>query len=72
MGNSMSWIFAPAAFDAIRQDRSYRSEEEEPTLTELEALEIACETAEFGKLDFFYQNVAKTLDDLGFEIREKK
>lgn len=47
----MSWIFAPAAF---------------------EALEIACETAEFGELDFFYQNVAKTLDELGFEIREKK
>jgi len=68
----MSWIFAPAAFDAIRQDQSYRPEEEEPTITELEALEIACETAEFGELDFFYQNVAKTLDELGFEIRKKK
>lgn len=67
----MSWIFAPAAFDAIRRENE-RSRIEEPELTPLEALEIACETAEFGKLDFFYQNVAKTLDDLGFEIRKKK
>ena len=54
----MSWILTPAAFDAIRRENE-RLRIEEPEITGLEALEIACETAEFGELNFFYQNVAK-------------